>query len=141
MQKKIVLAVIMTLTILSAAAPVVFAQEETPPEVPLQWVHGIWSAAKAAPVAIIMALITSLAGYFSKTGPENFKLENFLFTILISFLVGFLSIYAGWSYSNIELWLANGFLTWYLWKIAKILARVITKKFALATGPGPPTTA
>jgi hypothetical protein len=140
MQKKIVLAVIMALTILSAAAPVVFAQEETPPEVPLQWLHGIWAAAKAAPIAIIMALITSLAGYFSKTSPEKFKLENFLFTTLISFAIGFLSIYAGWSYNNIELWLANGFLTWYLWKIAKILAKVITKKFMPATGPNPPTT-
>jgi hypothetical protein len=88
-----------------------------------------------------MALITSLAGYFSKTAPEDFKLENFLFTTLISFLVGFLSIYAGWSYSQVELWLANGFLTWYIWKLAKILARTITKKFVPATGPGPPTTA
>jgi putative Mn2+ efflux pump MntP len=87
-----------------------------------------------------MALITSLAGYFSKTAPEDFKLENFLFTALISFVIGFLSMYAGWSYNNIELWLANGFLTWYLWKIAKILARIITKKFMPATGPNPPTT-
>ena len=89
--------------------------------------HGIWAAAKAAPVAIVMALITSLAGYFSKTAPENFKLENFLFTILISFLVGVLSIYAGWSYASIGLWLANGFLTWYIWKLARILTGIITK--------------
>jgi hypothetical protein len=59
---------------------------------------------------------------------------------LISFAIGFLSIYAGWSYSNIELWLANGFLTWYIWKIARILARIITKKFALVTEPGSPAT-
>ena len=102
--------------------------------------HGIWAAAKAAPVAIIMALITSLAGYFSKTAPENFKLENFLFTTLISFMVGFLSIYAGWSYSQIELWLANGFLTWYIWKLAKILARTITKKLSPTPATGPLTT-
>jgi len=137
--RKAFFAVTLALLVLALAAPVM-AAEDAPPEVPLQWVHGIWAAAKAAPIAIIIALITSLAGYFSKTAPENFKLENFLFTTLISFLVGFLSIYAGWSYSNIELWLANGFLTWYLWKIAKILAKVITKKFALVTGPGPPST-
>ena len=91
-----VFAVIPALLMLASAFPVM-AAEETPPEVPLQWIHGIWAATKAAPVAIVIALITSLAGYFSKTAPENFKLENFLFTTLISFLVGFLSIYAGWS--------------------------------------------
>ena len=138
--RKVFFAVTLALLVLALVAPVM-AAEDAPPEVPLEWVHGIWSAAKAAPIAIVMALITSLAGYFSKTAPEDFKLENFLFTALISFVIGFLSIYAGWSYSNIELWLANGFLTWYLWKIAKILARVITKKFVPATGPGPPRTA
>jgi hypothetical protein len=130
-----VFAVIPALLVLALAFPVM-AAEDAPPEVPLEWVHGIWAAAKAAPVAIVMALITSLAGYFSKTAPENFKLENFLFTTLISFLVGFLSIYVGWSYASIELWLANGFLTWYIWKATKIIA----KKFRLQTGLGPPTT-
>ena len=127
--RKSYFAVTLALLILAFASPVM-GVEEAPPEVPLEWVHGIWAAAKAAPVAIVMALITSLAGYFSKTAPENFKLENFLFTTLISFLVGFLSIYAGWSYSQIELWLANGFLTWYIWKLAKILARTITRKLS-----------
>ena len=138
--RKVFFVVTLALLVLAFAAPVM-AAEDAPPEVPLQWVHGIWAATKAAPIAIIMALITSLAGYFGKTAPEKFKLENFLFTTLISFAIGFLSIYAGWSYANIELWLANGFLTWYLWKIAKILARVITKKFVPPTGPGPPKTA
>jgi len=135
-----VFAVISALLVLALAFPVM-AAEEAPPEVPLEWLHGIWAAAKATPIAIIMALITSLAGYFSKTAPENFKLENFLFTTLISFLVGFLSIYAGWSYASIELWLANGFLTWYIWKLAKILTRTITKKLSAIPTTSPPTTA
>lgn len=141
MQKKIVLAVIMALTIFSAAAPVVFAQEETPPEVPYQAVQAIWALAKATPIAFIMAFATVAAGYLSKTKPTEFKLPNFIFTLLISLTIGTLTIYAGWTYTQIELWLANGFLTWYIWKIATILARVITKKFVPATGPGPPTTA
>jgi type IV secretory pathway VirB2 component (pilin) len=137
--RKAFFAVTLVLLMLALAAPVM-AAEGAPPEVPLQWVHSIWSAAKATPIAIVMALITSLAGYFSKTAPENFKLENFLFTVLISFLVGFLSIYAGWSYANIELWLANGFLTWYIWKVAKIIARKsgLQKQPTATTGPGPP---
>lgn len=143
--RKAFFAVILALLVLALATQVlaspVLAVEEPPPEVSLQWIQGVWTAAKATPIALVIALITCLAGYFSKTGPEEFKLESFLFTVLISFTVGFLSIYAGWSYTNIQLWLANGFLTWYLWKIAKILARIITKKFVLTTGPGPPTTA
>jgi len=131
--------VTLALLVLAFVAPVM--AQEAPPEVPLEWVHGVWAAAKATPIAIIMALITSLAGYFSKTAPENFKLENFLFTTLISFLVGFLSIYAGWSYASIELWLANGFLTWYIWKLAKILTRTITKKLSAIPTTSPPTTA
>jgi len=134
----LVFAIIPALLVLAFAAPVM--AQEAAPEVPLEWVHGIWAAAKAAPVAIVMALVTSLAGYMSKTAPENFKLENFLFTTLISFLVGFLSIYAGWSYSQIELWLANGFLTWYIWKLAKILAKTITKKFSPTSATDPLTT-
>ena len=133
--RKALFAVTLALLVLALAAPVM-AAEDAPPEVPLQWIQGVWSASKAAPVAIVMALITSLAGYFSRTAPENFKLENFLFTTLISFLVGFLSIYAGWSYASIELWLANGFLTWYIWKLAKTLAKTITKRLSPTPSTG-----
>jgi hypothetical protein len=49
-----VFAVIPALLVLAWAFPVM-AAEEAPPEVPLEWVHGIWAAAKAAPVAIVMA--------------------------------------------------------------------------------------
>jgi len=46
----------------------------------------------------------------SKTAPQNFRLDNLAFMELISFLIGFLTVYAGWIYWRIELWLANGFL-------------------------------
>jgi hypothetical protein len=111
--------------------------------VPYEWIHAVWAAAKAAPIGIITALVTSLAGYLSKTPGENFKLENFCFTAVISFLVGLLTVYGGWSYAQIELWLANGFLTWYIWKVAKIIAKKFgwQKELTAETGPGPPTQA
>jgi len=76
----------------------------------------------------------------SKTPPQNFKLENVAFTAIISFLIGFLTVYGGWSYAQIELWLANGFLTGYIWKIAKIIARKFgfTKEISPITRLGPP---
>jgi hypothetical protein len=123
-----------------------FAQEPSPepvPPVPYEWIHAVWAAAKATPIGVLMALVTSLAGYLSKTSGENFKLENFAFTSIISFLIGFLTVYGGWSYAQIELWLANGFLTWYIWKVAKIIAKRFswTKQSPLTAESGSPTPA
>jgi hypothetical protein len=136
--KRMFFAVILAcLAIALLLTAVAFAQEPSPepvPPVPYEWIHAVWAAIKATPIGVLMALATSLAGYLSKTPGENFKLENFAFTAIISFLIGFLTLYGGWSYTQIELWLANGFLTWYIWKLAKILARTITKRFS----PAPP---
>jgi hypothetical protein len=108
-----------------------------------EWIHAVWAAVKATPVGVLVALVTSLAGYLSKTPGENFKLENFAFTAIISFLIGLLTVYGGWTYAQVELWLANGFLTWYIWKVAKIIAKKLswTRQPAPTTGPGLPTTA
>jgi hypothetical protein len=120
------------------ALPVALAQEETPPEVPYQAIHAIWAATVAAPIALAVGFATCIVGYLSKTSPEQFKVTNFVYTALISLTIGFLTIYAGWSYTQIELWLANGFLTWYIWKLATIAARIIAKKQIATTAAGPP---
>ena len=130
-------------TVLSLMA-VAFAQEPSPepvPPVPYEWIHAVWAAVKTTPIGVLMALATSLAGYLSKTPGENFKLENFAFTAIISFLIGFLTVYGGWSYAQIELWLANGFLTWYVWKVAKIIAKKFnwTKQSTPTADLGSPT--
>jgi hypothetical protein len=47
------------------------------------------------------------------------------------------TIAAGWSYELVQQWLANGFITWYIWKLAEIIA----KKFEwLQPATGPPNT-
>jgi len=116
--KRVIVGVFLAIVVSLFVCPV-FAQE-TLPAVPIEWTHSIWVAAKATPIAILTALATCLVGYLSKTSPDKFRLENFLFTALISLVVGFVTVYAGWSYASVELWFANGFLTWYIWKIAKI---------------------
>lgn len=141
--KKIVFAVVLVLLALCVAVPV-FAQESAPPEVPYDWIYGIWTTAKATPIAILVALATCLAGYLSKTPAEQFRLESFVFTVLISLVIGFLTLYAGWTYATVQMWLANGFLTWYIWKLAKIIAkkfgftRLENAEPAQAPGPGAP---
>jgi len=123
----------------------VLAQAETPPEVSSDLVQIVWSAAQqATPIALVIAFATVIVGYLSKTPPEDFKLSYFIFTILISFAVAMLTTFFHWTYADIQTWLANGFLTWYIWKGATILAKIITKTPAatqassVPSGPGPP---
>jgi hypothetical protein len=144
--KKIILALILILASLLMFFPVLGqdnATETSPPEVPPQVIHGIWALAQATPIALFLAFVNCLAGYLSKTQPENFKLDNFIYTALISLVIGFLTIYAGWTYSMIQTWFANGFLTWYLWKVAKIMAKKFSlqKQAATTTRSGPSTQA
>jgi hypothetical protein len=47
------------------------------------------------PIALLIAFLTCLAGYLSKTPPEQFKLANFLFTLLISVTIGTLTLMFG----------------------------------------------
>ena len=136
--RKIIFMILLATLALSLAAPVL-AQEETPPEVSTEWIYAVWAIAKATPIALLIAFATVLVGYLSKTPPEKFKLDHFIFTLLISLTIGILTIWAGWSYTLIQQWLANGFLTWYIWKVAKILAGIITKKGIFTTATGPPT--
>jgi hypothetical protein len=133
--------VVLALVVFAVAFPVVFAQDQ-PPELPNDWIHGIWVAAQATPIAVILSLLNCMAGYLSKTPAENFKFENFVYTALISFTVGVGTLYAGWSYATVQLWFANGFLTWYLWKVAEIIAKKLhfTRQVTSAPGLGPPKT-
>jgi hypothetical protein len=140
-KRLLVFAVVLALLAVAVVVPVVFAQDQ-PPEVPTDWIHGIWVAVKATPIAVILALLNCMAGYLSKTPAENFKVENFVYTALISFIVGVGTLYAGWSYGTVQLWFANGFLTWYLWKVAQIIAKKLhfTRQVAPVSGLGPPKT-
>lgn len=121
-------------------------QDEAPPEVPYDAMHALYAVGQAAPMAFLMAFLTCLAGYGSKTKPEEFKLANFIYTALISLAIGTITTFAGLTTESakawITMWIANGFLTWYVWKVAKIIANWITKngRFALPA-TGPPATA
>lgn len=145
--KKIILAIFLVLTALiaiSVAIPIVCAQDEAPPEVSWDWIHGVWAVAKATPIALVIAFATTLVGYLSKTDPEKFRLDYFIFTALISFVVGIATIVIKLPYDQWYSWLANGFMTWYIWKVARIIAKKlnwIVLTSPAPTGPGPPTTA
>lgn len=129
---------------LAVVLPVALAQEETPPEVPYEAIHALYAVAVATPTGFIVALFTSLAGYFSKTQPEKFKLENFLYTAAISVAIGTITVYSGLPQQSalimVTTWLANGYITWYMWKLSTILARALAKKQVLTTATGPPPT-
>ena len=80
------------------------------------------SIAKLMPIAILMGLLTSLVGYSKQTPPESFELDKFLATAMISVIIGILTLGFGGDYTTAEEWLANGAITLYIYRIAKIIA-------------------
>ena len=73
-------------------------------------------------MSILLAVATSILGYLRSTPPESFELDKFLATIIISLLMGVLTLGFGWDYTTAEQWLANGATTLYIYWIAKIIA-------------------
>ena len=138
--RKSVFAIFFFATLICLATPVL-AEGETAPAVPFQAIYEAFAkVGYAAPVAVLVGLVTSLLGFLSKTSPEAFKLDHFIYTALISLVIGVATVAGGWNYVIFEQWLANGSLTIWLYWIAKIVAkRLGWAQVALAAGAGPPS--
>jgi hypothetical protein len=123
------------------AVPAFAADAEAPPALPIEVINGIWALAVATPLGFLVAFFTCLAGYASKTPPEQFKLDHFLYTAIISVSIGAIFMFSGLPQTSIAVfvvtWIADGYVTWYIWKATKIAAGIITKHF-LPAAPGPP---
>jgi hypothetical protein len=116
--------VFFALTVAVCVVPLAYAQEPTPPQPALQPIYEVFKAVGyALPVALLVGLLTCLLGYLKATPPEQFKLENFIYTALISLIVGVATLYGGWTYVQVEEWLGNGALTIYIYWVAKIIAK------------------
>jgi hypothetical protein len=145
--KRAALALVLALTLAIFAAPA-FAQAETvtdevPPPIEYGAIQAVYALGIATPMGFFIAFLTCMAGYASKMSPEKFKVENLIYTALISIVIGFITTYAGLTGLNAATaiaWLANGYITWYIWKISRIAAKTLTKK-GIFTQPqiGPPT--
>jgi hypothetical protein len=142
--------VAVTLVMVAAVSstPIVWAQNgnetDTVPTTVFQPIYDIFKTiGYAAPVALLMGLVTCFLGYLKATPPEDFSLTAFIYTALISLIIGIATIYGGWTYAEIEQWLGNGALTLYLYWIAKIIAKKLgwATQISSATGAGPPATA
>ena len=147
--RKMAFAVIffMAVTLVMVAAvsstSIVWAQngnetETVPTNLGFQPIYDIFkTVGYAAPIALLMGLFTCFLGYLKATPPEDFSLTAFIYTALISLIIGVATIYGGWTYAQIEQWLGNGALTLYLYWIAKIIAK---KLGWVAPATGPPAT-
>jgi len=112
------------LTLLFCSVQLVFAQGGPAPTPGFEPVYEVFKAlGYAAPIALIMGLVTSLLGYLRETPPEKFELAKLLYTALISLIIGVATIYGGWTYAQVQEWLANGCLTLYLYWVAKVIAK------------------
>ena len=119
MKRKALLFFLALVAMLAFEVPVAFAQEPEP-EAPLTALFT--DMAKVMPIAILMGLLTSLLGYLKQTPPESFELDKFLATAIISVLMGILTLGFGWDYTTAQEWSANGAITLYIYRIAKIIA-------------------
>jgi len=139
--RKMAFAVIffVVVSLIMASAPLAFAQNgnETG-TVPTSGFQPIYEVFKtlgyAAPIAVLVGLVTCIFGYLKSTPPEEFKLVEFIYTFLISLIIGIATIYGGWTYAQISEWLANGCLSVWLYWIAKIIAKKLSW-IPKATGP------
>jgi hypothetical protein len=133
----------LAITAVMVALPVAFAQgegNETAPITPgLQPIYEVFkSIGYAAPIAVLVGLVTCIFGYLKSTPPEEFKLVEFIYTVLISLIIGIATIFGGWTYAEISQWLANGCLSIWLYWIAKIIAKKLSW---IPQATGPPATA
>lgn len=110
------LIMVSALILFGMAVPTAFAQTETP--------IGDFIArfGNVLPVAVLIGIINAGLGYFRTTPPEDFDLVKLIVTMLISGLIGVLTVGLGWSYEEAQEWLANGTLTLWLYWLAKIIA-------------------
>lgn len=133
----------MALTVALAYPAFAAEAQDVPPEIPIEAIKAIWATAIATPMGFLMAFLACIAGYASKTKPEDFKLDYFLYTSFISIIIGAIFMYSGLPQQSATIfvvtWLADGFISWYIWKGTKIFAIIIAKRF-LPTPAGPPTT-
>ena len=118
-RKKALLFILALVAMLTSTIAIVFAQDPEP-DAPL--VAFFTNAAKIVPVAVLMAVATSILGYLRSTPPEKFELDKFLATVIISLIMGVLTIGFGWDYTVAEQWLANGCITLWIYWVGKIIA-------------------
>lgn len=137
--------VAVTLVMVAAVSstPIVWAQNgnetDTMPTTGFQPIYDVFKTlGYAAPIAILVGLVTCIFGYLKSTPPEEFKLVEFIYTALISLIIGIATIYGGWTYAQISEWLANGCLSIWLYWIAKIIAKKLSW---IPQATGPPATA
>jgi len=146
--RKVAFALILIATIIATSAGLVgsaFAQgNETAPagSGSFEPIYEVFkSVGYAAPVAIMVGLTTCLLGYMKQATPQNFKLEEFISTALISLIIGIATICGGWAYTDIAQWLGNGGLTVWVYWAAKITAKKLWPSLTVtATDAGPPKT-
>jgi len=112
---------LIVMTLLAFTIPAVFAQGIG--ESPIDEVLG--NVAPAVSSAFVIAFLTSMLGYLRNTPPEDFDLVKFLSTLVLSILIGALTIATGWDYNTIVAWCANAGLTiWIYWSVKAIAVKL-----------------
>jgi len=115
------LVIALAIGILGVLTPVALAQVE--PENPVADFLG--AIGDMVPPAFVIAFMTSMLGYLRNTPPEEFAIEKFLTTLIMSILIGVVTSLTGWDYTTVQTWLANaGITVWAYWLMKVIGLRL-----------------
>jgi len=104
------------------AIPIAFAADATTSP---SWLVGFAPFFKALVPAIVLGMVTSTLGYLRTTPPESFDPRKLLATIIISAVIGTITVITGWDYANSIQWFANAGLTvWVYWLVDVIAVKL-----------------
>jgi NO-binding membrane sensor protein with MHYT domain len=86
---------------------------------------------------IIIGAFTATLGYLQKTKPEDFDPLKLIATIIISALIGTITVVTGWDYTTAAEWFANAGLTVWVYWFLQIIA--VKLQWHTASSEPPPT--
>jgi len=124
-KKAIPLIVWFAVLVILTAAPMVLAQNQTAVEGSSPLSDFLGQIGLIIPSSFVIAFATCMLGYLRNTPPEDFELVKFLTTLVLSIIVGVITVEVGWDYATIQVWLANvGITVWVYWTIKAIAVKL-----------------
>jgi hypothetical protein len=115
----------------------VHASDESSTTLPA-WTEPLLPFFKALIPAVAVGVITSILGYLRTTPPESFDGKKVTATVIISAIIGTITVITGWTYEQSVEWFANAGLTvWVYWLISVIAVKL---KWGTVNSTPPPAT-
>jgi hypothetical protein len=111
-----------TFVTLCSAVTVVYAADNSTDGLQEIWNRPLLPFFEALVPAIFLGAVTATLGYLQKTNPTDFDPLKLVTTIIISCVIGTITVVTGWDYTTATEWFANAGLTVWVYWILQIIA-------------------